>query len=121
LSPLNDFFRFLGRPHLQDVHDEEVRVWESTKQELERSRQDLAKAQADAAHAAELAEEAGRDLMRQELGRLTDQIAELKAALYTRLSLQVPVPVDSQRSSDPYPSEALGLPPLNYPFSESNY
>lgn len=52
-------------------------------QVLERTRQELAKAQADAAHAAELAE-SGRELMRQELARLTDQIGELKAALYKR-------------------------------------
>ena len=45
--------------------------------------QELAKVQADAAHAAELAE-SGRELMRQELARLTDQIGELKAALYKR-------------------------------------
>lgn len=44
---------------------------------------ELAKAQADAAHAAEIAE-AGRELMRQELARLTDQVGELKAALYKR-------------------------------------
>ena len=52
-------------------------------QELERARQELAKVQADAAHAAEIAE-AGRELMRQELARLTDQVGELKAALYKR-------------------------------------
>lgn len=51
--------------------------------ELERARQELEKAQADAAHAAEIAE-AGRELMRQELARLTDQVGELKAALYKR-------------------------------------
>lgn len=52
-------------------------------QELERARQELAKVQADAAHAAEIAA-AGRELMRQELARLTDQVGELKAALYKR-------------------------------------
>lgn len=52
-------------------------------QELERARQELAKVQADAAHAAEIAA-AGRELMRQELARLTDQLGELKAALYKR-------------------------------------
>ena len=52
-------------------------------QVLERTRQELAKAQADAAHAAQIAE-AGRELMRQELARLTDQVGELKAALYKR-------------------------------------
>ena len=51
--------------------------------ELERARQELEKAQADAAHAAEIAG-AGRELMRQELARLTDQVGELKAALYKR-------------------------------------
>ena len=51
--------------------------------ELERARQELAKVQADAAHAAEIAA-AGRELMRQELARLTDQLGELKAALYKR-------------------------------------
>ena len=50
-------------------------------QELERTRQELATARADAAHAAQIAA-AGRELMRQELARLTDQVGELKAALY---------------------------------------
>lgn len=44
---------------------------------------DLERERAAAAAAAALAE-AGRDLMRQELGRLTDQVGELKAALYKR-------------------------------------
>lgn len=52
-------------------------------QELERSRAELVKAQADAAHAAELAE-TGRAMMRSELDRLTDQVGELKAHLYRR-------------------------------------
>lgn len=52
-------------------------------QELERTRQELAQEKAAAAHAAEIAE-AGRELMRQELARLTDQVGELKAALYKR-------------------------------------
>ena len=52
-------------------------------QELERTRQELAQARADAQHAAQIAE-AGRELMRQELARLTDQVGELKAALYKR-------------------------------------
>lgn len=52
-------------------------------QELERSRAELVKAQADAAHAAELAE-TGRAMMRSELDRLTDQVVELKAHLYRR-------------------------------------
>jgi hypothetical protein len=55
----------------------------STKDDLERTRSELAKVQSDAVHAAELAE-SGRELMRQELARLTDQIGELKAALYKR-------------------------------------
>ena len=53
-------------------------------QELERTRQDLAQARADAQHAAELAD-AGRQMMRQELERLTDQVGDLKAALYKRV------------------------------------
>ena len=52
-------------------------------QELERTRQELATARADAAHAAQIAA-AGRELMRQEVARLTDQVGELKAALYKR-------------------------------------
>ena len=52
-------------------------------QELERAGQELAKARADAAHAAELAE-SGRAIMRAELDRLTDQVGELKAHLYRR-------------------------------------
>ena len=51
---------------------------------LDHARQELTMAQADAAHAAQIAE-AGRDLMRQELARLTDQVGELKAALYKRV------------------------------------
>lgn len=50
---------------------------------VERTRQELAKVQADAARVAQIAE-AGRDVVRQEIGRLTDQIGELKAALYKR-------------------------------------
>lgn len=60
--------------------------------ELERARQELEKAQADAAHAAEIAE-AGRELMRQELARLTDQVGELKAALYKRAEAPPPAVV----------------------------
>jgi hypothetical protein len=52
--------------------------------DLERSRAEMVKVQTDAAHAAALAEQ-GRDLMREELARLTDQIGELKAALYKRV------------------------------------
>ena len=60
--------------------------------ELERARQELAKVQADAAHAAEIAG-AGRELMRQELARLTDQVGELKAALYKRAEAPPPAVV----------------------------
>lgn len=60
----------------------------------------LAKVRADAAHASELAD-AGRELMRQELMRLTDQIGELKAALYKR--------ADSAPSA---PAVVAPLPPL---------
>lgn len=55
-------------------------------QDLERTLQELAKVKAAAAHAAELAD-SGRELMRQELARLTDQIGELKAALYQRAAV----------------------------------
>lgn len=50
---------------------------------LQRSQAELAQTKADAAHAGELAEQ-GRAMMRAELGRLTDQIGELKAHLYQR-------------------------------------
>ena len=52
--------------------------------EIERLRQELVLEKAQAKHAAEIAE-AGRDLLRQELARLTDQVGELKAALYKRV------------------------------------
>lgn len=52
-------------------------------QELERARQELAQEKASAAHASQLAEQ-GREVMREELARLTDQIGELKAHLYKR-------------------------------------
>ena len=52
-------------------------------QEIERGRADLVKTQADAAHAAALAE-SGRLMIREELARLTDQVGELKAHLYRR-------------------------------------
>jgi chromosome segregation ATPase len=58
-------------------------------QELERTRQEMANVQAAAIHAAELAE-AGRELLRQELARLTDQVGELKAALYRRADALAP-------------------------------
>ena len=51
--------------------------------ELERSKASMAQVQADADHAAQLAE-SGRVMMREELARLTDQIGELKAHLYKR-------------------------------------
>jgi len=57
--------------------------------ELERARWELAQEKAAAAHAAELAE-AGRELMRQELARLTDQVGELKAALYYKRAESAP-------------------------------
>lgn len=75
--------------HLADVarleaaHAETVGQLDEAKQWMDRARRELEKAQADAAHAAELAE-SGRELMRQELARLTDQVGELKAALYKR-------------------------------------
>ncbi len=75
--------------HLADVarleaeHLETMGQLEDAKQWMDRSRRELEKAQADAAHAAQIAE-AGRELMRQELARLTDQVGELKAALYRR-------------------------------------
>lgn len=65
--------------------------------ELDRARQDLAQCKANAQHAAQMAE-AGRDLLREELGRMTDQIAELKAALYTRVQNQQ-APSDSTSPS----------------------
>ena len=61
-------------------------------QELERTRQEQAQARADAQHAAQIAE-AGRELMRQELARLTDQVGELKAALYKRAEAPPPAVV----------------------------
>ena len=75
--------------HLADVarleaeHLETMGQLDDSKQWMDRTRQELEKAQADAAHAAQIAE-AGRELMRQELARLTDQVGELKAALYRR-------------------------------------
>lgn len=68
---------------LEVAHLENLEKWEADTKELERTRQELAQEKAAAAHAAEIAE-AGRELMRQELARLTDQIGELKAALYKR-------------------------------------
>lgn len=50
---------------------------------LESTRQELAQARAEASHAAQIAE-AGRELVREEIARLTDQVGELKAALYKR-------------------------------------
>lgn len=58
-------------------------------QVLERAHQEVVKVQADAAHAGELAE-SGRVMMREELARLTDQVGELKAHLYSRAAASVP-------------------------------
>lgn len=75
--------------HLADVarleaeHLETMGQLEHEKQWHQRNRLELEKSQAEAAHAAQIAE-AGRELMRQELARLTDQVGELKAALYKR-------------------------------------
>lgn len=75
--------------HLTDVdrleadHMLTIGKLDEAKQELERNRTELVKVQADAAHAAELAE-SGRVMMREELARLTDQVGELKAHLYRR-------------------------------------
>jgi len=53
-----------------------------------------------AAAAAALAD-AGRDLMRHELSRLTDQIGELKAALYARAAAAQPQPQQPQPQPEP--------------------
>lgn len=68
---------------LEALHIADLDKWAADLKELERTRQELEKAQAAADHAAQIAE-AGRELMRQELARLTDQVGELKAALYKR-------------------------------------
>lgn len=57
--------------------------------ELERSKASMVQVQADADHAAQLAEQ-GRVMMREELARLTDQVGELKAHLYARAAASVP-------------------------------
>lgn len=57
---------------------------QSLMQEVERTQAALAKSRSDAQHAAEIAD-SGRELMRQELARLTDQIGELKAVIYKRV------------------------------------
>lgn len=67
--------------------------------ELGQSRQALAIAKTDAVHAAQIAE-SGRDLIREELARMTDQISELKAALYKRAESAVTAPV----TPDPSPA-----------------
>lgn len=75
--------------HLADLEKAEAAQEKATAahaelaQALERTRSELAQEKAAAAHAAEIAE-AGRELMRQELARLTDQVGELKAHLYKR-------------------------------------
>lgn len=66
---------------------------EGVGRELEHTRRELSNARYEAQHAAEIAE-SGRELMRQELARLTDQMGELKAALYKRAEHGAdPVPV----------------------------
>lgn len=79
----------VGAAHLADV-DKFVIEHVSAEAErarlaknLERALQELAQEKASAAHAAELAE-SGRVMLREELQRLTDQVGELKAALYKR-------------------------------------
>ena len=75
--------------HLVDLDkaaaDKAMAINDSTQlvKELERTRHELAKTQASATHAAELAD-SGRVMMREELARLTDQVGELKAHLYKR-------------------------------------
>ena len=75
--------------HLADVarleaeHLKTMGQLEDAKQWVDRYRREVEKTQADAAHAAELAE-GGRVMMREELARLTDQVGELKAHLYKR-------------------------------------
>lgn len=61
-------------------------------QELEHARQELAQEKANAQHAAAITE-AGRELMREEMARLTDQVGELKAALYYKRAEAAPAPV----------------------------
>jgi hypothetical protein len=75
--------RIADLAELEKSRQEVAQFLASTKDDLERTRSELAKVQSDAVHTAELAE-SGRELMRQELARLTDQIGELKAALYKR-------------------------------------
>lgn len=74
--------------HLADVARLEA-LHLADQKDLERTRQELAKEKAAAQHAAEIAE-SGRDLIRQELARLTDQVGELKAALYKRAETPTP-------------------------------
>jgi hypothetical protein len=82
-ATLEENKRIADLAELEKSRQEVAQVLASTKDDLERTRSELAKVQSDAVHAAELAE-SGRELMRQELARLTDQIGELKAALYKR-------------------------------------
>jgi len=83
--------------HLEDIakleaeHLETMGQLDDSKQQMQRNKMEMEKVQADAAHAAQIAE-AGRDLMRQELARLTDQLGELKAALYKRAETAVVTP-----------------------------
>lgn len=69
------------------------RIQTEQKTELMNAAAELAKVQSDAAHAAELAV-ARQEGMRGELARLTDQVGELKAALYRRAEpIQIPVAI----------------------------
>lgn len=69
--------------HMDDEVQSEARNYMELKDEMVKTCAELAKTQSDAAHAAELAE-SGRQMMREELARLTDQVGELKAHLYRR-------------------------------------
>jgi len=68
--------------HLADLEKAQAEQT-SAAQELASVRAELDRTRADAAHVAELAK-VGRESLSQELARLTDQVAELKAALYKR-------------------------------------
>lgn len=74
---------FADVERLEGLNVETFDKFDAAQHELAQARQELAKVQADAAHAAELAEQ-GRAMMREELARLTDQVGELKAHLYKR-------------------------------------
>lgn len=72
---------------LQHQQDQQLYINDQIAKELAQVKaaaaSDLNKSQTDATHAAEIAE-AGRQMMREELARLTDQVGELKAHLYKR-------------------------------------